>query len=280
VWAWAFNPLPALPLVVGAIAYGRRLQWLRPRRRAPRRLRVACFWAGIAVLALALFSPLDAVGEHWLFWAHMTQHLLIGDIGPLLVVLGLSGAVLRPLLAAPGIGRLRVLAHPAVALPLWALDLAVWHLAGPYQAALRSDWLHALEHVLFFTTGALMWAAVVEPLPGPAWFGTAWKAVYTLVVRVLGAVLASAFIWSSQPFYTYYVSRERAWPIDPLDDQRIGGLIMFTEGGILTLIVFAVLFLRWTREAELRQSLIDEGHPAGAAARAARYGRSPLARRD
>jgi cytochrome c oxidase assembly factor CtaG len=195
------------------------------------------------------------------FSTHMTQHLLLGDIGPLLIVLGLSGAILRPLLAVPGIGRLRVLGHPLVALPVWAATFIVWHLSGPYDAALRSDWVHAGEHISFFIAGAVMWAAVIEPLPGPAWFGTGPKAIYTLVVRAIGAAVASVFIWSSHSFYTGY----------SLHDQRAGGLIMFSEGGIVTLIVFGWLFLRWTREAELRQQLIEQGLDPRLAERRARH---------
>lgn len=264
-------PIQALPLVAGGVAYARRVRTLGRRGgRAPSPRAQACFWAGLAIVAAALLSPIDRIGEHDLFWVHMVQHLLLGDVGPLLLVLGLNGALLRPLLAARGIGRLRVLAHPLVALPLWAATFCFWHLAGPYDAALRHDALHALEHGMFFTTGAFMWAAVVEPLPGPAWFGTAWKAAYTLVVRVVGMALANVFIWSGHSFYPWYGS---------VHDQRIGGLIMFSEGGVVTLVAFGLLFVRWMREAELRQQLLDDGHDPRAAERAARFGRSPLARR-
>ena len=270
-WDWSLEPIQLIPVVAGATAYALRARTLRQRGRPVPRRRQAWFWSGVVVLALALTSPLDTVGEQRLFWVHMAQHLLLGDIGPLLVVLGLTGPLLRPLLAAPLIGRLRVLAHPLVALPLWAIDLCFWHLTGPYQAALRHDPVHALEHTLFFVTGAFMWAAVIEPLPGPAWFGNGWKAVYTLAVRTLGAILANVFIWAGHRFYPWYPSG--------VHDQRLGGLIMFTEGSIVTLVVFGFLFVRWTREAELRQRLIDEGYDPGAAARAARYRRSALAQR-
>jgi putative membrane protein len=148
-----------------------------------------------------------------------------------------------------------------VALPLWIVVLCVWHLPGPYNLALNHDYVHALQHVSFFVAGALMWAAVVEPLPGPAWFGTGAKAVYTLIVRAVGVVLASVFIWSNTAFYERYT----------VHDQRIGGLIMFTEGGIVTLLVFAWLFLRWSGEAERRQRLIEQGHAPERARRTARY---------
>src|SRR5690349_14415688 len=128
------------------------------------------------------------------FALHMSQHLLLGDIGPLLIVLGLTGALLRPVLAVRGLGRLRVLAHPLVALAVWTIAFVVWHLDGPYNAALAHPLLHATQHFSFFVAGALMWAAVFEPLPGPAWFGTEAKAVYVLVVRAIGMGIASFFI--------------------------------------------------------------------------------------
>jgi putative membrane protein len=239
------NPLPALPVVAGAIAYGMRAPTFRARGRPVSRYRQAWFWAGIAVLLGALALPEDQ------FSWHMLQHLLLGDIGPLFVVLGLSRAMLRPLLAVPGVAPLRVLAHPLIALPLWGVTFVGWHLNGPYDAALDNSLLHAAEHVSFFVTGAAMWAAVVEPLPGLAWFGTGAKAVYVLVVRAIGMAIANVFIWSEP-------------------GKRTGGLIMFTEGGIVTLVVFAWLFLRWWREAELRQQLIEQGHDPVQARRTAR----------
>jgi putative membrane protein len=249
------NPLPALPVVAGAVAYAVRARSLRARGRPVPRAKQGWFWAGIVVLLVALALPEDR------FWTHMSQHLLLGDIGALFVVLGLNGALLRPLLAVPGVNRLRVLVHPLVALPLWAITFVVWHLTGPYEAALNHPLLHAAEHASFFAAGALVWASIIEPLPGVDWFGTGAKAVYTLVVRVIGAIIASAFIWSDTAFYSDY----------SLHDQRIGGLIMFTEGGIVTLLVFAWLFLRWTRETELRQQLIEQGHDPEQARRTARH---------
>jgi putative membrane protein len=204
---------------------------------------------------------------------------MLGDIAPLLIVIGLTGPILRPVLAARPVQRLRFLAHPLVALPLWAVNLYVWHVPALYEAALRHDAVHALEHALFFGTGALMWAAVIEPLPGPAWFGNGPKAIYVLVVRTLQGVLANAFIWANDGFYGFYAAGERRSGVSPATDQTIGGAIMFVEGAVVTLIVFAWLFLRWTQEAEVAQRLVDSGHDPGQSARAARYGRSALARR-
>jgi cytochrome c oxidase assembly factor CtaG len=278
-FTWSVDPLQLAPLAVAVALYAKRASTLAARGRPVPQRKQAWFYSGAAVILLSLVSPVDTLGEEKLFYMHMVQHLMLGDLGPLMMVLGLSGPLLRPLLALPGLGRLKALAHPFVALPLWAVNFYVWHLPVLYQAALRHPAVHALEHGLFFFAGAFMWAAVVEPLPGPAWFGTAWKAAYTLAVRVLGMILANVFIWSGQSFYGFYAAGERSWGISPVADQRIGGLIMFMEGGIVTLIAFGLLFVRWTREAELRQTLLDEGYDPVAAARAARYGRSALAQR-
>jgi putative membrane protein len=276
---WTLDPLQLASLVLLAAAYAYRADHLAERGRAMPRARQASFYLGVLILALAVSSPVDTVGESRLFWVHMTQHLMLGDLAPLAIVIGLSGPMLRPVLAVAWLRPLRVLAHPFVALPVWAANLYLWHLPSLYEAALAHSAVHALEHLLFFTTGALMWAAVLEPLPGPAWFGNGWKAVYVLAVRTAQGILANVFLWSGSAFYPRYAPGERASNVSPLDDQAIAGGIMLVEGAVVTLAVFAWLFLRWTREAELRQRLVDQGHDPALAARAARYGRSALARR-
>ncbi len=275
---WSFDPPLIAEAAIVVAAYALRVHKLGAEGRPVLWRRQACFYFGVLVLLAALVSPIDTIGETRLFYVHMIQHLMIGDIAALFVVLGLSGPILRPLLAVPFVAPLRYLAYPLVALPLWALNLYAWHLPALYEAALANDAVHALEHGLFFFTGALMWAAVIEPLPGPAWFGTGPKAAYVLVVRALAGILGTIFIWAGSPIYPDYAARERLAGISPLTDQRIAGGVMFIEGAIVTLVVFAWLFLRWTREAELRQSLLDGGHEPVAAARAARYGRRRLDR--
>ncbi|MGH2856302.1 MAG: cytochrome c oxidase assembly protein [Solirubrobacteraceae bacterium] len=275
---WQFEPSQLVPVIALALAYAMRARTLRRKRRPVSLRRRVSFGAGIAVLVLALVSPLDWYGEHRLLWVHMIQHLLLGDLAPLLIVLGVSGAVLRPVLAVPVLRRLRGLAHPLVALPLWIVDLYVWHLPVLYQAALEHDQtIHPLEHICFFAFGALMWAAVVEPLPGPVWFSAGWKCVYTLAVRVAEAILANVFIWAQTPFYGYYVAREHG-AAAAVSDQRIAGLVMFIEGSLITLLATSWLFLRFIREAEIRQRLIEHDVDATVAARAARRGGQGRAR--
>lgn len=249
---WELSPLQIVPVLLYGVAYAMRVWQLADRGRRVAGARQAAFYAGLLVAALALVSPLDYLGEHRSSAAHMAQHLLLGEVAPLLVVLGLAGPLLRPLLAVRWVRGLRFLGHPLVAIPVWAVDLYAW-ICPSYQAALHHAAVHGLEHLCFFAGGALMWAAVIEPLPGPVWFGGGWKAIHVPAVRASGAILANVFIWGTQPFYSFYVTRERS----PLADQRLAGAIMFIEGGVLTLLAFASLFLGFTRETELRQRLLD-----------------------
>lgn len=273
-WTWTLDPLQILPILVAGLLYAQRLRALARRGRPGGRRRPICFYSGLALLLVAFASPVDAIGEERLLFVHMIQHILIGDLAALLVVAGLTGPLLRPVLALPLVGRLRALAHPLVALPLWALNLYLWHLPPAYQAALEHDAVHAFQHACFFATGAFMWAAVVEPLPGPAWFGSGFKAIYVAAVRVLEAILANVFIWSSHPFYPRYAQAERLWGISPTGDQNTGGGIMMVEGSLLTLGVLAWLFLRWLAEGERAQRLVEGGIEQRVAERAVRYGRA------
>jgi putative membrane protein len=265
--------LQLLPLALGTVLYALRVRTLRRRGTPLPTWRPALFGVGAVLVAVALLPPIERWAED-LFTFHMVQHLLLGDLGPLCIVAGLSGPALRPLLSVRTVQRLRVLAHPLVALPLWAANLLVWHLPFLYEAALRHDSVHALEHVAFFTAGALMWAPVLEVLPGPEWFGTAWKMGYMVVVRAVSTVLGNVFVWAGHPFYSVYERDDPRWGVSADADQGIAGAVMMVEGSLVTIGALAWLFLRLAAEGELRQELIERGLDPRAVRRAVRYGRA------
>lgn len=273
VTSWTFDPLQLAPIVVVGVAYGLRVRTLGRRGAPVPGWRVALFALGLALLLLAVASPIHEFGERQFLSFHMAQHLLLGDLAPLALLAGLTGPVLRPVLALPLAGRLRVLVHPLVALPLWLLNLYVWHLPLLYDGALRHDSLHALEHVSFFTAGTLMWAPVLEVLPGPAWFGSAAKLGYIVVVRLASTVLGNVFLWAGGVFYSTYAAAPELWGISPEADQGIAGAVMMIEGSVVTLCAFAWIFLRLASEGELRQELLERGLDPRSVHRAVRYGR-------
>jgi putative membrane protein len=216
---------------VAAIAALYLAAWRRVRRRglASSRRRPLAFAAGLAILVAAVAAPL----EHR-FATHMLQHLLIGDLAPLCLVLGVDGPLLRPLLAIRAVQRLRVLAHPLAALPLWACNLVCWHIPALYDAALRHPEIHALQHAMFFTGGVLLWSALLEPLPGPRWFTPARKLVYVAAMWLVMLGLSQVFLWSGTSLYTGYT----------LSDQRAGGGVMLFEGSAVMIGVATWLLLR------------------------------------
>ena len=271
---WNLEPLQIVPTAIVGILYLRRTRTLARRGLPVPVWRQLLFWLGITLVVVALNSPLDEIGEKDFFFAHMSQHVIIGDLAPLCFVAGLTGPVLRPVLALKPVERMRFLTHPLVALPVWAVNLYVWHLPVLYQAALHHSAVHALEHFMFFTCGALMWSPVLETLPAPAWFGTAWKLGYIVAVRFIETVLANVFMWSSRPFYPWYLHPHPILGITAIHDQNLAGVVMMAEGGFVTLGALAWLFLRLAEEGELKQNLIEQGYDPVQVARAVRYGRA------
>ena len=271
---WTFDPLQLLPVAAAALAYGLRVRTLRRRGTRVPGWRIGLFATGIALLLLAYVSPVAAIGEQELFSAHMLQHVVIGDLAPLCLLAGLTGPILRPLLALRPVERLRVLANPLVALPLWAVNLYLWHVPFLYEAAVRHSAVHALEHVAFFAAGIVVWLPVLETLPAPEWFGTGAKLGYIFVVRLVETVLGNVFVWSGSVFYGVYDRGDELWGIGPLQDQNLAGAVMMIEGSLVTITALAWLFLRMAREGELRQELLERGLDPRVVKRAVRYGRA------
>ena len=265
------------PLAVLAVLYALRVRTLAIDGHPVPGWRQACFYSGFAVIAAALTSLGSASQD--LLYVHMIEHLLLGDIASLLIVLGLTGPLLAPVLRIRFFDRLRVLTNPLVAFPLWAVDLYVWHLPVLYQAALRHSAVHALQHIMFLTFGINMWMCLFGPLPTPSWFGNLGKLLYIVAVRLTGAVLGNIFLWSGTVFYPFYIHGDAVYHISPLADQNIAGAIMMVEGSILTLCLFCWLFLRTARESEERQDLLDYARAQGLDLTEARAARAVAAGR-
>jgi len=156
---------------------------------------------------------------------HMAQHLLLGDLGPLLIALAL------------GVGRWSV--HPLAALAAWCASLALWHVPRLFDSALRNEGAHQLEHLCFFAAGFLLWSAILsERWPVP------WRLGAVVGVGLAGAALGNVFLWAGHVLYAPYAEPPETWGLSPLADQQLGGAIMLAEGAAVTLAVFAWLVLR------------------------------------
>jgi putative membrane protein len=252
----AFAPLELLPLMVAAVLYAKRSLTLAEKGRPVPVWRQLCFASGLLLIAIALVSPVAHIAEE-LVIAHMIEHLMLGDLATLLLVLGLTGPLLQPILAIRLFDRLRILAHPLVAFPLWALNFYFWHIPVLYDAAYGGAFLHLVEHTSFIFFGCLMWMPIFGPLPKPTWFNAAWKVGYVIAVRFAGAILGNVLMWSGSVLYPKYAAGEAYWNISPLADQSTAGVVMMVEGTFLGLGLLAWVFFEVSREGIEKQRLLD-----------------------
>jgi cytochrome c oxidase assembly factor CtaG len=269
--------LQLVPPAAVAWLYARRVRRLAAGEHRVPAWRQACFYSGLLLIAAALTALDSASGE--LLYAHMAEHLLVGDLASLLLVLGLTAPLLAPVLRVGVFDRLRRLSHPVIAFGLWAVNLYVWHVPALYEAALRDPAVHALEHAMFLGFGVNMWLCLFGPLPTPAWFGNLGRLLYIAGVRLTGAILGNIFVWSGTVFYAFYRSGDAAHHISPLSDQSLAGAIMMVEESLLTLGLFCWLFLRTAREGEERQDLLDFARARGLELSEARAARAVAAGR-
>lgn len=260
--AGAFVPIEVFPITIAGILYWHRVLVLSWDERKVPLWRQLCFGAGLATIAVALFSPIGHISDE-LVVAHMGEHLLIGDVASLLLVLGLTRSLLQPLLAIRAFNRLQVLTHPAVAFPLWAVNLFLWHVPAIYQDAYGAAPIHALEHTTFLFFGCLMWMPIFGPLPKPQWFSAGWKVGYVIAVRFTGAILGNVLMWSGSVLYPIYAPGERYWGISAIADQSTAGTIMMVEGTFLALGVLAWVFFEVAREGTEKQNLLDLARERG-----------------
>lgn len=213
------------------------------------------FGLAVALGLLALLSPLDAVADDELFSAHMLQHVVVGDLVPLLLVLALRGPLLF-FVVPPRLGRLAAGIGPIPAFTFWLAALGVWHIPALYEAALSRPLLHAAEHASFFTAGVLVWTQLVDPARRAAL--SLWGSIgYAAALLAVGQLLANTLILTSRVVYPAYVDAD-LFGFSAHTDQDAAGLVMMLEQ-TATLGTFVLLRLRATFRAPLE--VREDGHP-------------------
>jgi cytochrome c oxidase assembly factor CtaG len=250
---WTLEPSVLVPLLVLSVVYG--YGWRRARApgqpHPPGYGRLALFGAGVLAVLIALESPVDALSDN-LIVVHMLQHILLLDIAPILLILGLTKGLLRPLTRQLTTLERRAgpLATPAFAVIAYAGLIWLWHIPGNYDLALRHNGIHYLEHVCFALAGGLYWWHVLSPIRGRMRLGGMGPIAYMtstkLIVGTLGVILAFAPVC----FYPYYQHQPHYWGITPREDQNLAGVLMALEQSIVMGIAVAYLFVRMLSESE------------------------------
>ncbi|MGI8505249.1 MAG: cytochrome c oxidase assembly protein [Solirubrobacteraceae bacterium] len=264
VGGWSIEP-PLAYVTIAAVLY-----WLGGRgyrRTSAEPLRTASFAAGLATIVLALESPLDGYADQ-LFWAHMLQHVLLLTVAPPLILLGRPwprmwralplhsrATVGRALARARWTAPLRALARPLPAFLLFNATIIGWHIPGAYNATLNSNAVHQLEHAMFFFTGLLFWARVIDP--GPLRPRLIWPAriAYVVGAMVIGWALAITLVLVPEPLIAHYAALgHRPGGISALTDQQLAAGMMWVPGSISYTVAIMLGVYRWLEpESETRQ---------------------------
>lgn len=252
-YAWSWNP-EALVVLLLAVAYV-----FGVRVYPTERWRIACFAAAMLLLLVVSVTPLHMLAMEYLLTIHLLQNVVLAEWAPLLAVLGLPPA-LAAALARPSI--VRVLTHPAAALPLWLGNYMVWHLPWIYDTALEHpDSLLHLEHALYFLTGVGLWWSVVQDAPHRLRPGARAGVVFAAFVLVSPIGLVLALIPNA--IYDFYVDApRRLWGLSALADQQLAGVLMALEQAVVFFAIFAFWFVRFLAEEERREEIDRSPEPA------------------
>lgn len=246
VYTWATGPLR------------RRHGWAPTlERRYP-----LCMWGAMAVILACLNGPIHHLSDNYLFSAHMVQHLLLTLLMPYLFIFGtpawLVSGVLRGRGALTAVAR--AITRPIPAFLLYNVILAVWHVPRFYDHTMESHPVHIFEHLLFMGSAVICWWPVLGEAPELRSLENFGKVVYLfglgLPMKALGAIITMA----PDVLYQWYAHVPRVWGLDPMTDQRVGGIIMWVPAGVFVWGSIGLIFVRWYRE-ESRSNAAPRSHP-------------------
>ena len=237
--ATAFEVVPELLL---ACLYAGRVRVLARAAQPTSAWRQVSFYASLLLAALTI--ALLGVPSHQMAVWHALNDILIGDVAPLLFVLGLTHPLLAPLERVPGADLLRLLWNPFVAFTIWTLNLYGWHVPRLYQAGLHHGYVHSVEYLSSFVAGVLMWLCLCGPVRHPRWFGDGAKLVYAVAVRLAGIALGTLLLWAGGVVYGYYLQEDAMRQFSPVADENLAGGLILLDQSIMLVGVFGWLYLR------------------------------------
>lgn len=218
------------------------------------------FACGVLVILFALVSPLDPLGDDYLFSAHMLQHILLDLVAPPLLVLGLPADLAKRIVSLrPAAVAEKILGKPPVAWIIGVGTLWIWHLPVLYEATLESEQVHICEHLMFLVTGTILFWPVWTPLAERR-MAALPAVVYLALAAMVNSILGIVFTVASTPFYAGYAHPgdelgalsliRNQWGLSQVADQQLGGVFMWTIGSVIFLAAILAILARWYREPE------------------------------
>ena len=281
-FSWAPGPILIVLLLTGLYV----TRWRQVRKSGSTRgasyTRLFAFLGGVLCVAIALISPIDTLADQ-VFAMHMIQHVLLLDFAPILLILGLTKVLLRPVARTilDAERALGPIANPVFAVAFYVGVMWLWHIPFMYDAALNHSGVHVIEHTFFISAGLLYWWHLLSPVRGRHLTGLA-PVGYMVSTKVFVGLLGIFLTFAPSSIYSFYEHRPQVWGLHPADDQALAGAIMAIEQSIVMGVALAYLFVRALAESERQQEREDryedqrEAAAAAAAARA-RAGAAPEA---
>jgi cytochrome c oxidase assembly factor CtaG len=256
--SWSLSPGPLVLLTAATVVYVAR--WRQSETSA---WRLALFVAGIASMVAALISPIDRLADQ-IMLMHMVQHVLLLDVAPILVILGLTKVLLRPatrrLMAVErAVGPL---GHPAFAVVLYAGTMWAWHIPALYGAAVESPAVHVLEHLMMSTAGFLYWWHVLSPIRSRHRLSGLGPIAYMGSTRIVLGLLGVVLTFAPESFYAVYEDQPRYWGLSAQDDQALAGVVMATVQSIVMGVALVWLFIRLLGESERDEQRAERYAPS------------------
>jgi putative membrane protein len=258
-FSWTRWPIHPSTVIGCAIVLGAYFMAIGPLRRKyewadhVERWQPICFTSGILLLLGVLNGPLHELSDLFLFSAHMVQHLLLTLIMAPLLLVGIPDWLWRAIIRKTvGFGVARVLTSPLIAFGVYNVIFAGWHFPTFYNWALENHNVHILQHVMFIMAAMFMWWPVVEPVPELSRMITPMRMVYLFAISVPMSLVSALITLSDAVLYPWYGDATRVFNLTVIEDQQLGGLIMWVPGALIFWAVISVLFYRWAK-AENRE---------------------------
>ena len=247
---WSIHP----STVIGLSILGALYLW-RARQAGPDEhvsgTRKLCFFSALFVIFASLNGPIHDLSDNYLFSGHMVQHLLLTMLMPPLMLGGVPGWMLRPLLRNRVIGAVaKRITRPIACFLIFNVVIAGWHIPAFYNAAMENHDIHILEHLMFMAAAVLMWWPLMSQLPELPRLAYPGQMLYCFLMMIPMSVVAVYITMADSVLYPFYSSAPRIMPLSPMEDQLLGGLIMWVPGGLLFMIIMTVVFFKWAARGE------------------------------
>jgi putative membrane protein len=212
------------------------------------RWRPLAFFSGLLVMLVSLNGPIHDLSDNYLFWVHMAQHLLLTLVLPPLLIAGLPGWLIDEWCRNAAVRRSgRLLTHPVFAGVFFSATLLFWHTEAAYDLMMRNHSVHVATHLMFMLAAVLLWWPVLSPSAVLPRLSPGLGMLYLFLVQIPMQLLGAIITFADHPIYTWYVAAPRTWGLSPLDDQKLGGLLMWIPGNLWIWGAMSALFFRWAK---------------------------------